>query len=32
MIPFFFAMLAGLLLITFWPALSETLPRWWGLM
>lgn len=27
MIPFFFAMLTGLLLITFWPALSMGLPR-----
>lgn len=32
MIPFFFAMLTGLLLITFWPALSTALPRWLELM
>jgi tripartite ATP-independent transporter DctM subunit len=32
MIPFFFAMLISLLLITFWPALSTSLPRWFNLM
>ena len=32
MIPFFFAMLISLLLITFWPALSTALPSWLGLM
>ena len=32
MIPFFFAMLIGLMLITFWPALSTALPRWLELM
>ncbi|WP_221029278.1 TRAP transporter large permease [Actomonas aquatica] len=32
MIPFFFAMLAALLLVTYWPALSTALPRWLGLM
>ncbi|MCF3649211.1 TRAP transporter large permease [Synoicihabitans lomoniglobus] len=32
MIPFFFSMLIGLLLITYWPALSIALPRWLGLM
>lgn len=32
MIPFFFAMLIGLLLITFWPALSTALPQWLELM
>lgn len=32
MIPFFFAMLIGLILITFWPALSTALPRWLELM
>ena len=32
MIPFFFAMLIGLLLITYWPALSVALPRWLNLM
>lgn len=32
MIPFFFAMLISLLLITFWPALSTSLPKWLNLM
>ena len=32
MIPFFFAMLIGLMLMTFWPALSTALPRWLELM
>ncbi len=32
MIPFFIAMLLGLLLITYWPALSIALPRWLNLM
>ncbi len=32
MIPFFFAMLLSLLLITYWPALSTALPRWLNLM
>ena len=32
MIPFFFAMLIGLLLITYWPALATALPRWLDLM
>ena len=32
MIPFFFAMLIGLLLITYWPALSVALPRLLKLM
>jgi tripartite ATP-independent transporter DctM subunit len=32
MIPFFFAMLFALALITYWPALSLTLPSWLNLM
>jgi len=32
MIPFFLAMLVALLLITYWPALSLTLPKWLGQM
>ena len=32
MIPFFLAMLICLILITYWPALSLTLPKWLGLM
>lgn len=32
MIPFFFAMLIGLLLITYWPTLSLAVPRWLNLM
>ena len=32
MIPFFLAMLIGLLLITYWPALSIALPQWLNLM
>ena len=32
MIPFFIAMVVGLLLITYWPALSLTLPRLFNLM
>jgi tripartite ATP-independent transporter DctM subunit len=32
MIPFFFAMLFALVLITYWPALSLTLPSWLNLM
>ena len=32
MIPFFFAMLIGLLLVTYWPALSTALPKWLNLM
>lgn len=32
MIPFFVAMLIGLLLITYWPALSIALPQWLNLM
>lgn len=32
MIPFFFAMLISLLLITYWPALTLALPRWLNLM
>jgi TRAP-type C4-dicarboxylate transport system permease large subunit len=32
MIPFFIAMVAALLLITYWPALSLALPRWLDLM
>lgn len=31
-LPFFFAMLVALILITFWPALSLALPGWLGLL
>jgi TRAP-type C4-dicarboxylate transport system permease large subunit len=32
MLPFYAAMLGGLVLITYWPALSLWLPKWLGVM